>query len=170
MTLKIYHQKCLQEERKLFYLTSVEQALDKKVVIKKNDIGKPYLACHSAFISITHKDKEAVIAVSDQAIGIDLERFNHKVNVLKIAKRFFCASEYNYLLSLTKDQCVEAFMHFWTSKEAITKLKGLGVPASLKAIEIDPYNGFNPINDQIKINFQTMNDHYLLAVAMFCKK
>lgn len=167
MAFKIYHQQCEQVDRKAFYLRSVEQSLNKKVIIKKNDTGKPYLACQSAFISITHKDQEAVIAVSDQPIGIDVESLNQHVNTLKLAKRFFCASEYEYLLSLDKDACMHAFIHFWTGKEAITKLKGLGVPSSLKAIELDPCNGFKPMNDDINIEFQAINDHYLLAIAMF---
>ncbi|MEE2769876.1 MAG: 4'-phosphopantetheinyl transferase superfamily protein [Pseudomonadota bacterium] len=167
MAFKIYHQQCTQADRKAFYLRSVEQSLKKKVIIQKNDVGKPYLACQSAFISITHKAQETVVAVSDQPIGIDIETLNQHVNTLKLAERFFCAAEYEYLLSLDKDACMHAFIHFWTGKEAITKLKGLGVPSSLKRIELDPYNGFKPMNDDINIEFQAINDHYLLAIAMF---
>lgn len=166
MAFKIYHQQCAQVDRKAFYLRSVEQSLNKKVIIEKNDAGKPYLVCQSAFISITHKNQETMIAVSDQPIGIDVESLDQHVNTLKLAKRFFCASEYEHLLSLDKDSCMHAFIHFWTGKEAVTKLKGLGVPSSLKRIELDPHNGFKPMNDNINIEFQTINGHYLLAIAL----
>lgn len=167
MALKIYHEECQQKNRKAFYHKSIEQALNKKVIIHKTDAGKPYLACHSAFISITHKDQEVVVAVSDHSVGIDIESLDLRVNPLKLAKRFFCESEYNYLRSLNVEQCMHAFIHFWTGKEAVTKLMGLGVPSSLKAIELDPHNGFKPIKDKIQIEFQTINANYLLAIAMF---
>ena len=56
------------------------------------------------------------------SIGIDIESISRKVNILKIAKRYYHNSEYEWLIK-TKQPEYNA-MQLWIRKEAYVKLSG----------------------------------------------
>lgn len=117
----------------------------------KNAYGKPYLAGFPDFqFNISHTRSAIAIGISDKSIGVDIEKI--KSSDLKIAERFFCKNEFDYILS-SEERREKLFCKVWTEKEAYIKWvgKGLSIPLDafdttdtelskiLSSIEIDGY-------------------------------
>jgi 4'-phosphopantetheinyl transferase len=119
------------------------------LAICKNEFGKPYLKNYpDIHYNISHTKGAIVCAVSDQPIGIDIERIK-KLNK-RIAERFFTKNEQNYIFS-DKEKQNEKFIEIWTMKEAYVKWlgKGMEIPfASYDVESIDNIVSFN-FNDYI---------------------
>lgn len=97
--------------------------------------GAPYIQGSDKKISIAHKDKYVVIAISDKPVGVDIERVLEKASHNSIAKRYFAPIECGHI-KREKD-----FFELWTRKEALGKLLGVGLNADILAL--------NLINDNI---------------------
>ncbi len=68
-------------------------------------------------------------------IGCDIERIQ-KIN-LKIAERFFCESEYQFIVSQkTKTKQMEAFYRYWVLKESYVKATKKGLSQDTRSFEI----------------------------------
>jgi phosphopantetheinyl transferase len=79
--------------------------------------GKPHLR-DGKFISISHSHQLAVVLVSDQVVGVDVELIREKV--AKIGPKF-CATELQFLApDLTIDS--ERLTVIWGAKEAVFKI------------------------------------------------
>lgn len=79
--------------------------------------GKPHLR-DGKFISISHSHQLAVVLVSDQVVGVDVELIREKV--AKIGPKF-CATELQFLApDLTID--AERLTVIWGAKEAVFKI------------------------------------------------
>lgn len=76
--------------------------------------GKPF--CKKFCFSISHSHHLVAIAISDNDVGIDIEKIDFTKNYIKIAK--FIATEKE--LKLCKD--IQSVTKLWTQKEAIFKL------------------------------------------------
>ena len=103
------------------------------IEIKKHEHGKPYIyGADNWHFNISHTDGMVGIAISDEPVGIDVERIRDAD--LRIAKRFFTVSE-NYYIENTacKDK---RFFEIWTKKEAYLKYTGKGLSLSLKAFDV----------------------------------
>lgn len=98
--------------------------------------GKPYLKEKYAFYNISHTDDLIVLAISDQEVGIDIEKTNRRS---KINKK---NNDPNYLKT-------------WTIKEAGVKYLGTGIK-DLKKVKLE--NGELYINNQ-KLLHQTFTIH-----------
>ena len=97
---------------------------------------KPYLPDYPYIhFNLSHSENMVVAVFADVEIGCDIEQIQ-KANIL-FAKRFFCLSEYNYVLSQPTQrlQC-EAFYRLWTLKESFLKAVGAGLSVSLYDFEI----------------------------------
>lgn len=92
------------------------------VVFYKNEHGKPYLKDLPCYFNISHSGDFVVCAVSENEIGIDIEKI--RPIDLKIAKRVFSEDETTYILSSKTPK--ENFFELWTKKEAILKCIGTG--------------------------------------------
>jgi phosphopantetheinyl transferase len=94
-----------------------------KIQFEITQAGKPLHP--EIHFSLSHSKNLAMIAVSkDIPIGIDIEHVRPVPNKLLIAKRFFSAIEYDYLMRQTPELQEKAFFEIWTAKEALTKVKG----------------------------------------------
>lgn len=117
--------------------------------------GKPSLVSTSTStplcFNLSHSQALALYAIAHRPIGIDLEYIRPLDDLLKIAKRFFCQSEYALIESLPPDQKPKAFFHLWTCKEAYLKATGEGL-AGLQHVEILPSPGGIP-----RLNFVADN-------------
>lgn len=91
--------------------------------------SKPYLTNSDLFFNISHTQDAIVMVVANCEIGVDLEVSNQKRNVLRIAKRYFAADEYNYLVQ--SEQLNKDFYTLWTLKEAQVKRSSLGIAREL---------------------------------------
>lgn len=110
----------------------VEKMGLRDVTISRNKYGKPYLQGVKDFhFNISHSGHYVVIAVSEEKVGIDIEK-KDKVDY-RIAERFFSNKEAREILAGSEeDERIDAFYRIWTLKESYVKTigKGLTIPFS----------------------------------------
>ena len=122
-----------------------------------NEFGKPYLKDKpfNFYFNLSHTKSAVVAAVSNQEIGVDIER-KAETN-LGIAFRFFTKSEYNYIDEFP-DKREERFYEVWTKKEAYIKFVGKGLAI--------PLNSFNVFDHKIASRIKTLHqDNYIISVC-----
>ena len=84
--------------------------------------GKPFLADGSRQFSLSHSSELAVLAVSEEEVGVDTETV--KPLPESVAERIFTDEERSYL---TEDPDRRGVV-LWTRLEAVLKLTGDGIP------------------------------------------
>jgi 4'-phosphopantetheinyl transferase len=93
-----------------------------------SEFGKPYLsnpANSKICFNLSHSGNLLLIAVvKGKQIGIDVEKYDGKIDISGIASMVFSPEEQSSL-SRSKDT-VHDFYELWTAKEAILKSTGLG--------------------------------------------
>ncbi len=96
-----------------------------------NEYGKPYLAEHpDIHFNISHCEAGAVCAVSDSAVGADIQ--DMRPFTAETAKRVFSDEE---LLALTASSDRERmFARLWSRKEATLKMLGSGIAEDLRQV------------------------------------
>ena len=142
--IKNYPPKKLQE-----YLM-IRQMLHNKSPNHKilyNDNGEPFLLPHDMEISITHSFPFAVLAISKEKIGIDLEKINPKIE--KIKHKFLHQNELQWANEL------EQLTIIWTIKEALYKLHHAKYWALYKHYEVSPF-----AIDEQEIKCSIFDDNY----------
>lgn len=97
--------------------------------------NKEEIISHKFHFSLSHSGEYAVIAVSDRAVGIDIE---HKTrNYQSIAKRCFCKEEYEDIKKAdTLEEQEKRFLQYWSMKEAFIKRSGEGLSVPLNSFRI----------------------------------
>ena len=146
------------ERRKIEYLATrllLEHILDKKPEITYLDSGKPELKNSNNNISISHSSEFVVALISEKNIGIDVE--NTQRNIKKIANRFLCEEELNYIQNMTDSQT--ATILYWSAKEAIFKCTDEDEILFDKQIFIQPFEIKTRGNFHAILN---KNTHYKL--------
>jgi len=126
------------ERRKIEYLATrllLENLLDKKPEIIYLESGKPELKNIQKNISISHSSNFVVTLVSEKNIGIDIE--NTQRDIKKIASRFLCEEELNYIQKMADPQT--ATILYWSAKEAIFKCTDEDRILFSKQIFIQPF-------------------------------
>lgn len=103
--------------------------------------GKPELKGNSNLtFNLSHSGELAIAACSSSldAIGIDLELVDRRVDYASLCKHYFNTGEITWILddSLTESQQKRRFLQVWTAKEARMKLFGEGLYLEPKAIEV----------------------------------
>ena len=100
------------------------------VELAYHQYGKPFIAYGSANpleFNLSHAHDRGVLAVTKgQAVGIDLERIDPKLEFLPIASRFFFPEEKALLRNYPEYKRRRAFYRLWTRKEAVLKCLGYG--------------------------------------------
>ena len=84
-------------------------------------------------VSISHTGKEAVAAVAEQPVGVDLERIRKRPERLH---RFLLAEEERPLLEQLPMPEADAFTLCWALKEAVLKAQRCGLRRSPKTVRI----------------------------------
>lgn len=111
-------------------LSEVYSADEKDIELNNLPSGKPVAKVlgKEVFVSITHSGNFVASAVSDTAVGIDLEvKKAYKPTVYKALNE----AEREYIAK-SKDEAL-AFYKIWTAKEAFVKLSGVGLAGFSKA-------------------------------------
>jgi phosphopantethiene--protein transferase domain len=119
----------------------------KQIKFKYSSKGKPSLDQDPSPLqfNLSHAYGKAIYAIAlEENIGIDIE-YIREIEVISLAKRFFCNSEYQWLNSLSSVEQYSAFFQLWTCKEAYLKATGEGL-VGLQDIEI-----FTPLDSHPKI-------------------
>ena len=85
--------------------------------------GKPALTSHKGIdFNLAHSGDYALVGVTrERRIGVDVERIRKKIELDKIARRFFSPSEVSELMASPPEQREMAFFLCWTRKEAYIK-------------------------------------------------
>ena len=97
--------------------------------------GKPCLASRPALcFSLSHSGERVLCAVSDAAIGCDVE-LRRPVDPA-LARRFFHPDEAAALDALPASKREEAFFRLWTLKESVLKATGDGLTRPLSSFAI----------------------------------
>lgn len=96
--------------------------------------GKPFLPDVSPF-NLTHAGDYAVLALSKEAVGVDLERIR-AINWSRVAERFFHPDEQRFLAESADPQTT--FFTIWTLKESYLKAEGQGFSVSPSSFSVLP--------------------------------
>lgn len=127
-----------------------------------NEHGKPYLKDYpKAHFNISHSGNYVVVAFSDCAVGIDIEK--NKGNRLKVAKRFFTKEEIDDLYAFSEvEKQIDYFYQLWTLKESYVKAIGKGISMSLSSFSLKKfYNDYRLrySSEDMGFQFVTYNVH-----------
>ncbi|MBD8273030.1 4'-phosphopantetheinyl transferase family protein [Pseudomonas fluorescens] len=101
-----------------------------------NDHGKPRIdplldPSQSLHFNVSHTDGLIVMAVSRQAIGIDVEDLLRGGDAVSVADTFFAPAERQDLQQCRARQRTQRFFELWTLKEAYIKARGEGLAVPL---------------------------------------
>ncbi|MEL6493783.1 MAG: 4'-phosphopantetheinyl transferase superfamily protein [Cyanobacteria bacterium J06623_7] len=111
-----------------------------KLVFAYEARGKPFLALpqnQSLQFNISHSHEYALLAFTrEHQIGVDIEYQRPIPDALKIANRFFSATESQLLKQAPESEQANLFFQLWTAKEAYLKALGMGLSGSLSSVEI----------------------------------
>lgn len=122
---------------------------NKYIRFNKNQYGKPYLEEYTNFnFNISHSGDYVLCAVDDKPIGVDVEE-KKSIEYEEIAKSFFTAKEFDYIVNGDLKSRLDRFYEIWTLKESYIKCcgQGLSIPLKSFSIEIDKYENIKGISN-----------------------
>lgn len=126
-----------------------------------NEVGKPHLK-DGKHISITHSYTFSAIIVSDQPVGIDIEKQRDKI--LRIARKFTLLEEYLTLNSA--EARVRKLTIVWGAKESIYKLYAQEGLSFLKHIDVSDFY-FEDQKTTVKVYYNGNQTEYALDFLEF---
>ncbi len=92
-----------------------------------NNYQKPYLKDYpDIHFNGSHSGEYLVCALSDVPVGIDIQKIDTDMDILRLAERFMSAAEAKYLGNLDPERRGAAFYRLWAQNEAYMKYTGLG--------------------------------------------
>jgi 4'-phosphopantetheinyl transferase len=130
---------------------------------------KPYLASHPGlYFNISHSEDFAVIAISHNKVGIDIEYVSEDFNFTNLLQDIFKDEEILEIQNTANKK--RAFYTLWTRKEAFVKALGKGIDEDFKYISC--LDGQHSIDSNLlkttknwKMHGFELADHYIGAVA-----
>jgi 4'-phosphopantetheinyl transferase len=142
--------------------------LDMEYAIGINN--KPYfLNKPDIRFNISHSGTMVICSFSDKEIGIDIEKITEGSIDIDIAKRFFCISEYEYIIRQnTSIKQKEAFYRLWVLKESFMKVTGIGMTLLFDSFEIvmeDNISVEQSVDDQKYFFKEYKVDDYRIALC-----
>src|SRR5262245_36711132 len=125
-----------------------------RIRYRYNPFGKPDLSAELGGrlrFNLSHSGGLALIAiVAGCDVGVDLECTRNRWDYMAIARSFFSAAEVDALSALPAEGLAEAFVRFWTQKEACLKACGGGLSISLNRVEV-PVNA-DPARNPVELD------------------
>lgn len=133
--------------------------------IAEGEHGKPYFKNRSEYFNISHSANLVTVAISDQPIGIDIEKLKPKQ--LEKLSHAFTVGEIAYLNKLHDPRKSEQILRLWTIKEAVLKELGLGLVSKPKSIEVAlPRMDYaTRAGEKFKIDFLGIDHEYIGTMA-----
>lgn len=139
--------------------------------------GKPRMRQTSTgphlHFNLSHSGGLAVLAISDQPVGIDVELLERKLAPAELAPSVLTLSEQQALESSAVPDPLHLFLAMWTAKEARMKLTGEGVALDPRSISLDLRDGWPsgylaPPGSPVHLGFPDINrPDAICAVARF---
>ena len=102
-----------------------------KATLESDSSGRPYLSGAELYVSIAHSGEMAICAISENPVGIDVERIK-PINLKLINK--VCTEREKAYVEKAQDPSL-SFLEIWTAKEAYFKKHGTGI-TNLKSVDI----------------------------------
>ncbi len=111
-----------------------EYGIMEKPVFCYGEHGKPAIEGHPEIhFNLSHCREAALCVVSDRPVGVDIESIDrYKETVAQ-----YTMNEEEMALIHRSDSPAEAFVTFWTQKEAVLKLRGTGITDDMKMALVD---------------------------------
>jgi len=104
---------------------------------EQNSYGKPFIKNFPLYFNISHSNLLGLIAVNGKHdVGVDIEWNRPNFNELRIADRFFSATETKQLYALPAELQKKAFFNCWSRKEAYIKARGKGLAIPLDQFQV----------------------------------
>ena len=129
-------------------------------MLERTEDGKPFIpGLPDIHFNLSHSGDYIACAFSDREVGLDLqEQARTHTSIVRIAKRFFSAKEYEAILALPAEDpsvvpghptnaadsdnsaCrLPLFYNLWTIKEAYLKYLGCGLRGGMNGYYPDPF-------------------------------
>jgi 4'-phosphopantetheinyl transferase len=123
------------------------------LIFNRNEYGKPLLTNNeNIHFNVAHSKSWVAAAIDSSTIGIDIEYI--KKNDISIAKRFFCADEYNALLTKKETEQTDLFYRLWTLKESFIKAEGKGL-----SLPLDSFSFAKSTDTEITMQLTSGDSH-----------
>lgn len=101
--------------------------------ILRDKTQKPHFAKYSELnFSLSYSGEIAICAISNQSIGIDIEKINPEIN-LEHYKTMFSSEAWSAINSATDP--IISFFTYWTQMEAVMKADGQGISGATNQIK-----------------------------------
>lgn len=143
--------------------------LGQKVLISYNEFGRPLLANQGAFLSISHSDKFAAIAVgNNNLLGVDIESLTR--NYSKVKHKFVSEKDAEVFVAKGLDES-QYLPIIWCAKEAAYKAANCFEVDFIRDVSIkrvvvnDDFSDgevsviFNPLDTTASFKFSVFNNH-----------
>ena len=114
------------------------------VPLRRDPHGRPRLegiaeGCDTGW---SHSVDGLVIAFArGLVVGVDLEQMRPRRNAIPLARRFFAASEADWLQALPEPAREPTFLRLWCAKEALLKAHGRGLAFGLGRLAFEERGG-----------------------------
>ena len=115
--------------------------------------GKPFLsdAQHSWLrFNVSHCGSTAVFAIArEREVGVDIERVSMNITaaIERTAALVLSEPERHILQATERDHLPQAFLYYWTRKEAYIKADGRGCSLPLQEIDVSDPAGYIKLNE-----------------------
>lgn len=115
----------------------------REVPLIRLPMGKPALPPDQGLAPLTfnvsHTANHALIAISfRREVGVDVETRQRTLDCVGMAERFFAPEEAEELKTVDANRQLEAFLRFWTRKEALLKGQGRGLSQDWTDVAVGP--------------------------------
>ena len=127
-------------------------------MLGRTEDGKPFLAgLPGLHFNLSHSGDYIACAFSDEEVGLDLQEHSRPhTSIVRIARRFFTAREYEAIQALPSDENAASpdnsacrlalFYRLWSIKEAYLKYLGCGLRGGMDGYLPDPFPDAGPEN------------------------
>lgn len=129
---------------------------------------KPELKHHAnLYFNVSHSEEMVLIAISDKAVGVDIEYVKPEFNFREMLNHSFNEQEIKFIND-SKEQTA-SFFELWTRKEALTKASSKGLDDDLR--NIPSLDGWHSTNNEIgldsnwQLNSFSINQEYAASIA-----
>jgi 4'-phosphopantetheinyl transferase len=112
--------------------------------------GKPSLrpmGGPAVHFNTAHSGELALVAISSgREVGIDVEIMRPFEDAIAVAERFFSPGERQRIATATGEYRTKLFLTYWTRKEAMLKLTGLGLSHALNLVDVSWPDEISPLS------------------------
>lgn len=106
------------------------------ITFQYDSFGKPQINFTDFHFNISHSEAMLVIAISNNAIGVDIEKIKDIQNWNEISASFLTQNELSQITQYKIEEQKLLFYSYWTQKEALLKAVGVGLNHHPLNIEI----------------------------------